>query len=69
VKQVGALITRLWSLAWRQLEPALVGYGLSQEEASDVCKKAMDELAHPNIRCLGKYHMVTAIKGVTGSRK
>ncbi|CEL58663.1 hypothetical protein RSOLAG1IB_08726 [Rhizoctonia solani AG-1 IB] len=69
VKQVGALITRLWSLAWRQLEPALVGYGLSQEEASDVCKKAMDELAHPDIRCLGKYHMVTAIKGVTGSRK
>ncbi|CAE6416121.1 unnamed protein product [Rhizoctonia solani] len=69
VKQVGALIARVWSLAWRQLEPALVDYGLSQEEASEVCKKAMDELAHPNVQCLGKYHMVTAIKGASGPHK
>ncbi|CAE6516933.1 unnamed protein product [Rhizoctonia solani] len=69
VKQVGALITRVWTLAWRQLEPALVEYGLTQEEANEICKQAMDELAHKEVRCLGKYHIVTAIKGANVQHK
>ncbi|CAE7157503.1 unnamed protein product [Rhizoctonia solani] len=69
VKRVGALTARVWTLAWRQLEPTLVEYGLSQEEASDLCKKAMDELAHKDLQCLGKYHMVTATKATNPHRK
>ncbi|KEP47442.1 methyltransferase domain protein [Rhizoctonia solani 123E] len=69
VKQVGALITRVWTLAWRQLEPALVEYGLTQGEANEICRQAMDELAHTELQCLGKYHMVTATKGANTHHK
>ncbi|CUA71324.1 hypothetical protein RSOLAG22IIIB_09506 [Rhizoctonia solani] len=62
VKQVGALTARLWSLAWRQLEPTLIEYGLTQEKANGICERAIEELAHTELQSLGKYHMVTATK-------
>ncbi|CAE6480937.1 unnamed protein product [Rhizoctonia solani] len=69
VKQVGALTARTWALAWRQLEPTLVEYGLTQEHANELCKRAMDELSHPGVQCLGKYHMVIATKGINAQHK
>ncbi|KAJ1300475.1 hypothetical protein OPQ81_005289 [Rhizoctonia solani] len=69
VKQVGALITRVWTLAWRQLEPMLVEYGPTQENANKICKQAMEELSHPELQCLGKYHMVTATKAMNSGHK
>lgn len=58
VQQVGALVARAFSLAWKQLGPSLMENGVSPEEASQLCAAAIAAYERPDLQVLGKYHMV-----------
>ncbi|CAE6516930.1 unnamed protein product [Rhizoctonia solani] len=62
VQQVGDLIGRGFALAWKQLEPALVDYGSSPEEAHRLATASIAAYEDPSQRVLGKYHMIYGTK-------
>ncbi|QRW24041.1 hypothetical protein RhiXN_10365 [Rhizoctonia solani] len=62
VQQVGDLISRGFALAWRQLEPAMIDYGSSPEEANRLCAGSIAAYENTNLRVVGKYHMIYGTK-------
>ncbi|CEL58662.1 hypothetical protein RSOLAG1IB_08725 [Rhizoctonia solani AG-1 IB] len=62
VQQVGDLISRGFALAWRQLEPALIDYGSTPEEASRLCAASVAAYENTSLRAVAKYHMVYGTK-------
>lgn len=62
VQQVGAVCARTFSLAFRQLEPAVVETGVPPDEAKKICAKTMEEMTRMDLPLLGKYHMVYGTK-------
>lgn len=62
VQQVGRLVSRVWALAWKQLEPLLVEEGTSPEEANELATNAIQELQHTDRRILVKYHVISGMK-------
>ncbi|CUA71323.1 hypothetical protein RSOLAG22IIIB_09505 [Rhizoctonia solani] len=62
VQRVGELIARGFALAWRQLEPALVDYGTSPEEAHQHATAAIAAFENMSLPVVGKYHMAYGTK-------
>ncbi|QRW11677.1 methyltransferase domain protein [Ceratobasidium sp. AG-Ba] len=60
VAQVGSLISRLWQLAWRQLEGALAENGMDADEAKRVSQTCIEEFSKADenkIKSIAKYWM------------
>lgn len=62
VQQVGSLVSHVWELAWKQLEPLMVEEGLTPEQAKELIAAAIQEVQHTELRILGKYHVVYGTK-------
>ncbi|CAE7233974.1 unnamed protein product [Rhizoctonia solani] len=62
VQRVGEIVTRTFSLAWRQTDAAMIEAGISKEDAEDICAKAIAELNCMKLPLLGKYIMVYATR-------
>ncbi|KAB5592294.1 hypothetical protein CTheo_4281 [Ceratobasidium theobromae] len=62
VQQVGDLIARGFSLAWKQLEPSLIDSGTPPEEASRICSAIIEAYSRSDFHVVGKYHMVYGTK-------
>ncbi|KAG8706241.1 hypothetical protein FRC08_001181 [Ceratobasidium sp. 394] len=63
VSQVGNLVTRLWMMAWKQLEGMLAEGGLDEDEARRVSRACIDEFQNgQKIPCVAKYWMISGIK-------
>lgn len=58
VKKIGGLASRLWTLAWKQLEPLLVEEGLTPEHANELASSAVKELQNTELPILAKYHVI-----------
>ncbi|KAG8701072.1 hypothetical protein FRC09_005575 [Ceratobasidium sp. 395] len=63
VAQIGALISRTWMMAWRQLEGVLTEHGLDEDEAKRVASTCIEELQNgQNVPAVAKYWMYYGIK-------
>ena len=58
VRQVGSLVSYVWTLVWRQLEPLMVEGGLTPEQAHETATTAIQELQRNQLPILVKYHIV-----------
>lgn len=58
VNRVGELIARTFALSWKQIEPTLVGLGVTPEEASRLCAAIVGTYERTDLQVLAKYHMV-----------
>ncbi|CAE6465219.1 unnamed protein product [Rhizoctonia solani] len=62
VQRVGELISRAFSLAWKQLEPALIDCGASPEEANWLATESIAAYEDMSLPIVGKYHMAYGTK-------
>ncbi|KAG8743787.1 hypothetical protein FRC10_011416 [Ceratobasidium sp. 414] len=63
VSQVGGLTSRMFMMAWKQLEGMLAGTGLGGDEARQVSEMCIEDLkTWGSVPCVAKYFMTYGIK-------
>ncbi|CAE6458284.1 unnamed protein product [Rhizoctonia solani] len=61
-REVGALVQRVWADVWRNMGSSLQLSGMSEREATEAIRAAVQDIEHPPVRISAKLHTLYAFK-------
>ena len=70
LREVGALVQRIWPEVWQNMGSTFQFAGLSEAEAEETIRAAVHDIQHPPVRITGVLHTLFAFKidpGIFGS--
>ncbi|CUA71067.1 hypothetical protein RSOLAG22IIIB_04461 [Rhizoctonia solani] len=62
LREVGALVQRVWADVWRNMGSSLQLSGMSEREATEAIRAAVYDIEHPPVRIAAKLHTLYAFK-------